>query len=218
MARNTEKSERAERLSRPQRHAQILDSAVALIVARGLSSCSLEEVAAEAGISKPLIYKYFSSREELLKAILEREYRYLRGRGLGVLPADLPYEALLRGAIQRSMEYLYERGPIMRLLASDRAVAGLIQNRDRDERAGMTRFFSDAAIRRFGLSPVDALIITILTVNAPILSARALKQRGIPVARAAEVWGDFILGGLEALQKKAGKPRKAPTKARAAKG
>jgi AcrR family transcriptional regulator len=203
---------RAERLSPDDRRTQIMDSAVALIVARGLSSCSLEEVAAEAGISKPLIYRYFSKREDLLKAILEREYRYLRGRGLDVLPADLAYEPLLRGAVQRSMEYLYDRGPIMRLLASDRSVAGLVQNRDRDERSGMTRFFTDAAARRYGLAPVDALIITILTVNAPILSARALKQRGIPVARAAEVWADFILGGLEALQKKAAKPRKPAAK------
>ena len=193
------------RLSPEERRAQIMDSAVGLIIARGLSSFSLEEVAAEAGVSKPLIYKYFTSRDELLKAVLEREYTYLRGRGLDVLPADLPFEGVVRAAVKRSMDYLYERGPIMRLLASDRAVSGLVQDRDRDERGVMTRYFADGAAREFGVSATEALIITILTVNAPILSARALKRRGVPAEEAAEVWADFIMGGWKALEAKARK-------------
>lgn len=197
-----------KRLSPEARRAQIIDSAVKLIVARGLSSFSLEEVAAEAGVSKPLIYKYFTSRDELLKAVLEREYTYLRGRGLDVLPPDLPFEPLVRHAVHRSMDYLYERGPIMRLLAGDRAVAGLVQDRDRDERGVMTRYFAEAAARNFGVTATEAQIISILTVNAPILSARALKQRGISSEQAAEVWADFILGGWKALQAKAKKRRR----------
>jgi len=82
-------------------------------------------VAAEARISKPLIYKYFPRLADLFKALVEREYRFLRGRGLGVLPKNAPYEEVIHHSNLRSMEYLYERGPIMRLLASDRSIAGL---------------------------------------------------------------------------------------------
>ena len=42
---------RAQRMSPEKRREQIMDSAVALIVSRGLSSCTLEVVAAEARIS-----------------------------------------------------------------------------------------------------------------------------------------------------------------------
>ncbi len=83
--------------------------------AAALSSCTLEVVAAEARISKPLIYKYFPRLADLFKALVEREYRFLRGRGLGVLPKNVPYEEVIHRSNLRSMEYLYERGPIMRL-------------------------------------------------------------------------------------------------------
>lgn len=211
----TDEPPRRKRLSPEERRAQIMDSAVRLIVARGLSSCSLEEVAAEAGVSKPLVYKYFASRDDLLKAVLAREYTFLRGRGLDVLPADLPFEPMVRTAVRRSMDYLYERGPIMRLLASDRSVAGLVQDRDRDERSVMTRYFSEGAERRYGVTPAEAAIITILTVNAPILSARALKQRGIAAEEASEVWAEFILGGWKALEARAKKRSQKPRKPRA---
>src|SRR5271155_3941713 len=100
---------RAKRMSPEKRREQILDSAVALIVERGLSSCTLEAVATQARISKPLIYKYFLRLEDLLKELVEREYVYLRGRGLDVLPSNVPYEEIIHRSNLRALEYLYER-------------------------------------------------------------------------------------------------------------
>jgi AcrR family transcriptional regulator len=187
---------------------QILDCAVEFIIARGLSNCTLESVAAQASISKPLIYKYFARRDDLLKALVEREYLYLRGRGLDVVPRDLPFEELVHRANLRSMEYLYERGPIMRLLASDRSVADLVQSRDRDERGGITDYFVKRLVQVYGLSEDVATICAIMSVNAPILSARALKRRGISAVRAAEVWSEFTIAGNKAVLAKFGKPKR----------
>lgn len=187
-------------MSPAQRREQILDTAVELIVARGLSHCTLEEVAAQASISKPLIYKYFQRRDELLTALLEREYRFLRGRGLDVLPRDLPFDVLIQRSILRSLEYLYERGPIMRLLASDRSVAELARHQDRDERGGITDYFVKRLMRVYGLPKEVATVCAVMAVNAPILSARALKSAGISASRAAEVWSVFMLGGNVAVQ------------------
>ena len=97
---------RAQRMAPDKRREQILDSAVALIIDRGLSSCTLEAVSVQARISKPLIYKYFLRLEDLFKALVEREYRYLRGRGLNVLPLDVPFEEIIRRSNLRAMEYL----------------------------------------------------------------------------------------------------------------
>jgi hypothetical protein len=47
-----------------------------------------------------------------------------------------------------------------------------------------------------------ARVCSIMTVNAPILSARALRNSGIAAHRAAEIWSDFIIGGNNALQLK----------------
>ncbi len=195
---------RAQRMSPEKRREQIMDSAVALIVSRGLSSCTLEVVAAEARISKPLIYKYFPRLADLFKALVEREYRFLRGRGLNILPKNASYEEIIQRSNLRSLEYLYERGPIMRLLASDRSIAGLAKRQDRDERGVMTDYFTKQCMDVYGF-PLDvARVCSIMTVNAPILSIRALRRHGIAAHRAAEIWSDFIIGGNNALQAKYG--------------
>jgi AcrR family transcriptional regulator len=200
---------RARRMSPDKRREQILDSAVALIVERGLSSCTLEEVAAQARISKPLIYKYFLRLEDLFKALVEREYRYLRGRGLNVMPVNVSYEAVIRRSNLRAMEYLYERGPIMRLLASDRSIAGLVQRQDRDERRVIIDYFTKRCMEVYGFPQDVAAVCAIMTVNAPILSARALRRSGIPAQQAAAIWSEFTIGGNIALQAKFGSRKSA---------
>lgn len=208
---------RAQRMSPQERREQILDSAADLIVARGLTRCTLEGVAAHAQISKPLIYKYFPRLEDLLKALVEREYGFLRSRSLRKLPANIEYEELLQRVSQRALEYFYERGPIMRLLASDRSVVGLASNRERDERDIITSHFIRRTMREYGLPADVAKICVTMSVNAPILSARALRRAGISVRRAAEVWNAFMMGGNRAVAAKygakvktktAGKPRR----------
>ncbi len=190
-----------------RRREQILDSAVALIVDRGLSSCTLEAVSVRAAISKPLIYKYFLRLEDLFKALVEREYRYLRGQGLNVLPPELPFEEIIRRSNLRAMEYLYERGPIMRLLASDRSIAGLVKRQDRDERTIIMDYFTRRCMQVYGFPEDVAAVCAIMTVNAPILSVRALRRSGISAQRAAEIWSEFTIGGNNALQARFGKRR-----------
>jgi len=200
---------RAKRMSPEKRREQILDSAVALIVERGLSSCTLEAVATQARISKPLIYKYFLRLEDLLKELVEREYVYLRGRGLDVLPRNVAYEEIIHRSNLRALEYLYERGPIMRMLASDRSVAGLVNRKERDERTSIMDYFTKRCMQVYGFPKDVATVCAIMTVNAPILSARALRRRGISAQRAAEIWSEFTIGGNHAVQAKFGQHRSA---------
>lgn len=193
---------RARRMAPEERREQLLDSAVAYVLERGLSDFSLEKVAAIAGVSVPLIYKYFPKREDILKAVLEREYQYLGARKLSALPADTPLEPLIRNSQKHGFEYLYERGPIIRLLASDRAVFDLVRRRGKDERAAITEHFIDRIVETYGVPRQVALVCSILVVNAPILSGRALKRAGVTAEEAANIWTDFALGGWEGLQKR----------------
>ena len=77
------------RLSPEKRRTQLLDSAKTLILAKGLSSFTMESLAREAGVSHPLICKYFDTRLSLLHALLERESshfnRELREQVLAVI-------------------------------------------------------------------------------------------------------------------------------------
>ena len=192
------------RLSAEQRRDQIMDSATTLILQRGLLHCTLEEVAATAGISKALIYRHFSSRDELLVALLEREYSVLRGRGLGAFPPDTPFEHVVRVATLKAFEYLYERGAILRELASDRSTQALLQPHDREERMASTRFFVEKSMRTYGLPPEVAQIIAVITINAPLSAARGLRKFGFSPQVSADVWTEFVLAGWQAVGKRFG--------------
>lgn len=54
---------------------RILDAARRLVFRGGARKLSLSEVAALAGVSRPTIYRYFVSKEELIAALGQREQR-----------------------------------------------------------------------------------------------------------------------------------------------
>jgi len=201
------KRKRAGRMSPERRREQILDAAVEVIVERGLSACTFAAIAERAHVSEPLLYRYFLSLPKLLKELVEREYHFLRRSGLDVFPKNMPYEDVVHRSTLLAMQYLYERGPIIRVLASDRSVANLAHRQDRDERTNLTDYYTKQRIK-YGLPKDVAYICSMMTINAPILTARVLKHRGITARRAAEIWSEFIIGGNRTMLAKYGRSKK----------
>src|SRR5213078_1749466 len=61
------------RLPRAVREQQMLDAAVAVFSRRGFHAASMDEIAEAAGVSKPMLYFYLGSKEELFGACIRRE-------------------------------------------------------------------------------------------------------------------------------------------------
>jgi len=64
---------RAKRLPRHVREKQILDAAVAVFSEHGYYAASMDGVSDTAGVSKPMIYAYLGSKEELFAQCIRRE-------------------------------------------------------------------------------------------------------------------------------------------------
>jgi AcrR family transcriptional regulator len=58
-------------LRRTERRQQIIDAAKHAFVRKGYAATSLDDVAAEAGITRVLIYRHFDSKADLYQAVLE---------------------------------------------------------------------------------------------------------------------------------------------------
>ncbi len=68
---STEPARPARRARRKQaRPGELLDAALDLFVEKGFAATRVEEVAARAGVSKGTLFLYFSSKEELFKAVV----------------------------------------------------------------------------------------------------------------------------------------------------
>jgi AcrR family transcriptional regulator len=62
-----------KRLPRAVREQQMLDAAVDSFSANGFHDTSMDTIAAAANISKPMLYLYYGSKEELFAACIHRE-------------------------------------------------------------------------------------------------------------------------------------------------
>lgn len=62
-----------KRLPRAVREQQMLDAAVEVFARKGFHDTSMDAIAAEAKISKPMLYLYYGSKDELFRACIQRE-------------------------------------------------------------------------------------------------------------------------------------------------
>lgn len=60
------------RLPRAQRREQILDAATRAFSRAGFTATGLDDVAAEAGVSRVILYRHFESKTDLYRAVLQR--------------------------------------------------------------------------------------------------------------------------------------------------
>ena len=60
------------RLSRADRREQILDAATRAFARAGFTATGLDDVAAEAGITRVLLYRHFDSKADMYRAVLDR--------------------------------------------------------------------------------------------------------------------------------------------------
>lgn len=85
-------------MPRAQRREQILAAATAAFARGGFAGTGLAEVAAEAGVTRVILYRHFDSKAELYRAVLDRARAHL---GAAVGPPDYTeriIDALLAGA------------------------------------------------------------------------------------------------------------------------
>jgi AcrR family transcriptional regulator len=111
-------------VSRAERERQILDAAVAVFGERGYQAASMDVVAERVGVTKPVLYAHFGSKEGLLLACIARaRAELLEVTTTAAASAHGPEEMLRRGTLA-FFEYLDRREPAWTLLYSESTVAG----------------------------------------------------------------------------------------------
>jgi AcrR family transcriptional regulator len=95
-------------MPRAAREALILDVAGQVFARQGFHSGSMDEIAARADVSKPMLYAYFGSKEGLYVAYIDRTGRELLDRLLGAAsPRDRP-SVRLRARIAEFLAFVEE--------------------------------------------------------------------------------------------------------------
>lgn len=89
------------RMPREQRRAQLLELATELFIERGFQGTSMDDIASAAGVTKPVLYQHFSSKEELYSVVIEITGKRLLNSviALGTIPGST--EARVRHGIAK---------------------------------------------------------------------------------------------------------------------
>lgn len=101
------------------RREQLLDAALEVIVERGYSGVSIEAIAREAGVTRPVVYDHFPNLGRLLYALVEREERYALEQLERVMsdePGDLQPEALLARGVHKFLDGVANRPTTWRII------------------------------------------------------------------------------------------------------
>jgi AcrR family transcriptional regulator len=78
------------RMSGQQRREQLLDVGRRLFAEKGFEAVTVEEIAAKAGVSKPVVYEHFGGKEGLYAVVVDREMTYLLIAMTDALAEDKP--------------------------------------------------------------------------------------------------------------------------------
>ena len=105
-----------------QRRAQLLDVSRELFAERGFEATSIEEIASRAGVSKPIVYEHFGSKEGIYAVVKDREVQRLIDEITAALVGDHP-RVLLEQAAGALLTYIETQTDGFRILVRESPVA-----------------------------------------------------------------------------------------------
>lgn len=109
---------RRVRMTGTQRREQLLDVGRALFAERGFDGTAVEEVAARAGVSKPVVYEHFGGKEGLYAVVVDREVQRLLTSFQAALTGDNP-RRLLEQATLALLTYVEDCSDGFRILVRE---------------------------------------------------------------------------------------------------
>jgi AcrR family transcriptional regulator len=168
------------KVPRAVREPQMLEVAGRIFASRGFHEASMDEIAQAAGISKPMLYNYFGSKEGLYFAYVDLSYREIiaaidEAVAEAAAAGRRPDQQLRVGA-RAYYRYVGEHRDALRVLFREVGDPGgeLVQQRRR-------------LSRRVAVA-VDAILQESAPAAAPHLSTEALAEAFLGAARSLADW------------------------------
>ena len=124
-------------MSAPERRALVLRAAADAFRARGYDGTRLDDVAAAAGVTKPIVYRHFGSKDDLYLALLDAHEQDLPAFFARMPPpaAGAPIDAILRAVLAHWLAYVAGHRHAWVMLYRDAGGGAVIDARRRAVRA-----------------------------------------------------------------------------------
>ncbi|MBN1854283.1 MAG: TetR/AcrR family transcriptional regulator [Pirellulales bacterium] len=140
----------------------LFEATVAVLNKRGMEGMTMDLVAAEAGVAKGSLYRYFHSKRDLLEFVFEKLIDPIFQHLEEMVAKEQPAIEKLRKHLQILLEHVAKHAQVHKLLFEDDVAHGLLQSSERRTFEAASRRL--AAIFRQGISegifvPGDPLML-----------------------------------------------------------
>jgi AcrR family transcriptional regulator len=154
------KAQTRQRLPVAERRALIVEAAGRLFGERGYDGTRLDEIAAAAGVTKPILYRHFESKRDLYLALLER-HRADLSSFIPAMPATGTRAGRLRALLDLWLDYVEAHAYSWKLLFRDTGGGPEVAARRREvhaeARAVLVEAFASLAARPIPPRQLEAL-------------------------------------------------------------
>lgn len=186
------------RLSKEGRRSQLLDTTAAIIEDLGFSGFTMETLAKTAGVSNPLVYKYFDSRQEIFKELLLRELEDFRLKMRAKVVSTQSFEDLVRVFVEANFEQS-EAGNVRDVLLSQPDLRDAVSKTLERNHKETGRYLLERVIesnRTMTLEQAEHLLY--MGSAASVAAAEKVNRSGRSRQRLVDNTVSFILGGFAA--------------------
>lgn len=112
-------TERRPRMTGAARREQLVTVGRGLFATKGVQGTSVEEIAATANVSKPVVYEHFGGKDGLYAVVVDRELGTLTDTITAALTADRTYRAVIEDAALALLDYIESSPDGFRILVRD---------------------------------------------------------------------------------------------------
>lgn len=116
-----------KRMPRAQRRAQLIRIATAEFGERGFNGTSMEEIASAAGITKPVLYQHFVSKEAMYVAVINAIGEYLDQQISHYSDSDTRTEARVRNGVVMYFDLVSHQHGTMQLFFGQHRVSDSVK-------------------------------------------------------------------------------------------
>ncbi|GAB3811722.1 TetR/AcrR family transcriptional regulator [Kribbella italica] len=196
-----------------ERREQLIVIARALFAQKGYEGTSVEEIAARAEVSKPVVYEHFGGKEGLYAVVVDREVRSLLDTVTASLTAGRAHELVEQAALAL-LDYIESSSDGFRILVRDSPVgssSGSFISILSDVGTRVEHILAEEFKRR-GLDPKNAPMYAQMLVGMVALTgqwwldARRPKKQDVAAHLVNLAWNG--LSGLEAKPTLSTRPHK----------
>jgi TetR/AcrR family transcriptional regulator, fatty acid biosynthesis regulator len=184
-----------QRFSPEKRRELILDHTAALIVSEGVAPLSVEKIGREAGISKSLVYAYYTNLTDLLRALYQREMRALRKRQAEAAEHATTFEDLVRSITHAYLSYINERGLIIERLQAEPSVCEMHDPTDFGRDAAVD-YLTKIVIAHFNLPEDIARAATDISFGLPAAAGSYLHHHSLDLQTLEDLTVSMIIGAV----------------------